>query len=159
MKVNEFIKEVKMSYSEQFPLSACAVEYSDNLYRSIGINCKLAGKKEENSGGYWENDMFHIRFSISAPDAQLPKGTTEETDLPEVIQLEVWDKSYLTKPENKYMAYGRRRLKFRKTTGTPESIVKTLDKYFKAIRTQLEEDVKNENITADHIELLKAKLI
>ena len=159
MLMNEMIKAISESYGKQFPQSRCIVKYNPSLWRSIGITCKLANERTENSGGYWENDMFDIRFSIAAPgEQQLPKDINAESKMPEALQLEIWDKSYLLKPTDSFMAFNRRSLSFRKTTGSPEKIVKTLDKYFKMLREQLEADLKADAIHKDHLNIVKSKL-
>lgn len=161
MKTNELITAIQESYKRQFPESAIFVKYEPQMWRSIGISCFISGTREECHHGYWVNDLLKVRFSIVTDAGQLPKDTTPEGELPDNLELEVYAKSYLTKPTatEPYNVYSSKRLKFRKTKGDAEKITKTLDKYFQMLRAELEADVKQDNITADHIELLKAKLI
>ena len=160
MKMNDFTAAIKRSYDEQFPESLCSAKYNGNIWRSITVTCKLAGNRDEVSGGIWENDILHISFSIATEAGELPKGTTEESELPETLVLEIERKSYMIAPTpaEPYNAYSRRILKFRKTTGTPEKIVKTFSKYFKDLKAQLETDLNAGAIHPNHIEIVKAKI-
>ena len=160
MKTNELITAIQESYGKQFPQSTIFVKYDPRLWRSIGVSCYLSGAREECHGGYWDNDLLRVRFSIATDAGQLPKDTTPESELPQNLELEIYAKGYLTKPTatEPYNVYSSKRLKFRKTKGNAEKILKTLDKYFKMLRSELENDLQQDNITANHKEQLIAKL-
>lgn len=161
MKMNDFIEEVEKSYMKNFPESSCFVRYNGNLWRSISIDCKIAKNIDEVANRIWMNDMLHISFSIATDKGQLPKGIEESSELPENLMLEVERKFYMIKPiaSEPYVAYSSRSLSFRKTKGNAEKIIKTLDKYFKTLREQLEKDLSDGAISDSHIELLKSKLV
>ena len=158
MTMKKFLEEIEKTYSKYFPNSKCFVKLSKNLYHSISINCFLANDRIELSGGYWENDMFSITFWIDTEKGQFDKNIILDSEVPNNLKLECTNKSYLIKPNTKYMAYGRTKLTFRKTVGNDEKILKSLDKFFKKLYDSLLEDIENNNIHEKHIELLKRKL-
>ena len=118
---------------------------------NINIRCFLSKDETECSNRIRLNDMFSIALTISLPDL------CEE--LPENLTLEYSYKSYLTKPTNEFCVYGRRQLKTRKTKGTPEKIIKDIDKFFNNLYSCLLEDINNNNIHENHITLLNQKII
>ena len=120
MKISEFMEQIKTVYKKHFPESYCHVRHEKNLYTSIGISCCLAGNREEESGGYWENDMLHVSFSVDADGHELSRNLSADDELPEVLRLEKWHSSYHIVPENKYMAFGRETVPYRRTTGNAE---------------------------------------
>lgn len=158
MLVNEFLQNVEKTYYKYFPVSKCYVKLSKNLYCNIDITCFLASNKEELSGGYWDNDMFSIRFSIDTDKGQFNRDITENSELPENLKLESNQNSYLLKPNISYMAYGRKGISFRKTKGNAEKIINVLDKFFSKMHDELEQDIEANLIHDDHIKLLKEKM-
>lgn len=158
MKAKEFIEQIKNSYNTYFEDSKIFIRLSTNLYRSIDFSCFLANNKNELSGGYWENDMLSIRFSIDTEQGQFNKNIDLESELPENLKLETWDKSYLLAPTNKYMAYDRKQLKFRKTKGNDIKLLKTIDKFFNYLHDEIENDLENNLIANNYIDLVKEKL-
>jgi hypothetical protein len=158
MTINEFLKQIEGSYNKHFTKSKCFARYANNLYRSIGIKCYLAGDNKENSGNYWDNDMFNIGFSITLDTGEFTKDTTPETDIPNNLELKAWHKTYFTKPENKYNVYGSNTLKFRKTVGDPKKIIKTLDVFFAKLKEELIKEIDLNNIHENYLELLKTKI-
>jgi len=159
MKINELIQQIEATYSKHFPLSRISVDYVGNIYSSISIVCYLAGNSTEVYNKIWRNDMLNIRFSIDAESGEFEKGTTEESELPEKLKMEVNCKNYLIKPNSTNMVYSRRNLSFRKTKGNAKKIVATLDKYFAKFKEELKNDLLTGNITDNHKELLTEKLV
>ena len=159
MKINELIQQIEVTYSKHFPLSRISVDYVGNIYSSISIVCYLAGNSTEVYNKIWRNDMLNIRFSIDAESGEFEKGTTEESELPEKLKMEVNCKNYLIKPNSTNMVYSRRNLSFRKTKGNAKKIVATLDKYFAKFKEELKNDLLTGNITDNHKELLTEKLV
>ncbi|MGL5329290.1 MAG: hypothetical protein ACRDD7_08480 [Peptostreptococcaceae bacterium] len=157
MKVFELCQAIEESYNEFFPSSAVCAALHKNLYRSIDVNCKLAGSKDECINNYWENDMFSIRFRIDGENGQL-KGIDEESELPEMLVLQIENKSFTTKPENNYMAYGRIVLPFRKVKGDANKIFNTLEKYFSKLHDEVENALNNDLIHDNFKTLVIEKL-
>ncbi len=158
MLVNEFIQNVKDSYAKYFPQSNCFVKLSKSLYCSINIACCLATDRAELPSNLWDNDMFHIKFSIDTITGQLNRDLTEDSELPENLRLESNGRSYAIKPAVSYMAYGGRSLSFRKTTGDSKKILTALDKFFKKLHEQLLEDYDNDKIHNNHKTLVYNKI-
>ena len=111
---------------------------------TIFVNCYLAKNDKELINGYKENDMFSISFVIR-----------EKND---TYDFENLSKSYLIKPQNKYLAYSRTMLKFRKINGDEQKIAKGFEKFIKNLKEQLQSDINNDLIHKNFIELLKSKI-
>jgi hypothetical protein len=158
MKTSELIVAIENTYSKHFPNSKIFVKFSTNLYSSISVRCFLAGDKNENSGGYWDNDILNVIFMISSENfKEFPKGVTLDSELG-IIGIENNGKSYNTKPDNQYMAFGRKELSFRRVQGNTEKIIKVLNTFFEKMKTSLQDDLKQDRIHKDHIDLVKNKL-
>jgi hypothetical protein len=147
MTINEMIKGIEASYAKYFKGSRIFVSYTDNLYRSIGIKCFLASDKTENPSNYWDNDMLTVTFSIQLESGQFAKGTTADSETPEIMVLENWHKHYMIKPESRNLCYSSKSLSFRKTKGDANKMISSLDKFFKKLHDALAEELANDNIT------------
>lgn len=158
MITSEFCTKLESIYNKHFPQSKAFAKFDSRFYSSIFVNLFLAGSREENSGNYWDNDMLHVTFRIVTPLGEFPKDITIDSELPEVILIENIDKSYWLKPENHYMAYGRRKLSFRKAEGNAEKILQVFEKFCIALKNSLIEDLQNDLIHSNHKELLTKKL-
>lgn len=158
MITSEFCTKLESIYNKHFPQSKAFAKFDSRLYSSIYVNCFLAGSREENSGAYWDNDMFSITFQIQTPSGEFPKDVTLESDMGENLLIENISKSYFLKPENHYMAYGRRKLSFRKAEGNAEKILQVFEKFCIALKKSLVEDLQNDLIHSNHKELLTKKL-
>lgn len=154
MLVKEFLETIKTSYSKYFPESKCSAGIREILsIKDIGIYCYLSIDRNEVANKIIENDMFTIRFSIEGKFENL------ETDITDIDLILTNDhKRYTIKPTEKYCVYGGRVLKFRKTVGKHNKILKALDKFFKQLKDSLIEDYNNNNIHEDYIKLFKKKL-
>lgn len=159
MKVKEFTQEVEKAYNKYFPNSKVFVKLSTNLYRSISINCCIAGSQNEVYNNIWENDMLKLTFTVDTLQGEFNKSITEESELPNDLKLEVHRKNYLIKPASNYLVYDGRVLKFRKTKGDSKKIIATLDKYFKNLHNELQNDLKADLIHDNHRELLLKKIV
>jgi hypothetical protein len=169
MTVGEFIAQAKQIYNEYFPNSEC-IAGNRRLFglEYIIIDWLLSADVTECANNIRQNDMFHIAFSIDLEDNTESGKAYEVTiydnskrndmPMPSIVTMDVMHKSYTTKPENKYMVYGRKALPFRKTTGSPEKILATLRKYAQKLHAMLEEDLANDNIHENHADLLRSKL-
>lgn len=158
MKMRELTNQIQQAYSKYFTDSKCSVVLSSNLYHSVSIACFLANNKTELSGGYWENDMFSIRFSIDTETGEFSKDLTLDSEVPNNARLTVSRKSYALKPPSRYFAFGTKQLAFRKTVGEGEKIVKSLDKFFSKLHAELLQDIKADLIHDNHKALLASKI-
>jgi hypothetical protein len=126
MTAAEFCSKVKDTYAKHFPKSLCVAKIYACLGKSITIDGYLAAGKEEESGGYLDNDMFSIGMFIH----DLPPNTSPDSVLPDSMELTSNGSSFTVKPDNPYCAYGRVKVPFRKVTGDAKKILDYLDKYF-----------------------------
>ena len=158
MKLSEFESQITDAYKKYFPNSRIFVQYSDKLGATITIGCYLAGDKTENSGNYWDNDIFSIAFSIHGESGQqLPKGLTADSELP-TLELTKYRAHYFITPENKNLCYESRSLSFRKTQGESGKIIDTLNKFFSKLHESITADYKNGRIHPNHFALVGKKL-
>lgn len=147
--VKNFMENVEKTYHKYFPNSLASVYVYSGLGKHVSISCYLAKDKSEESHGYFENDMFGVGFMIDL---------TKDGKFPSTLVLESTKSSFLTKPESDYLAYGRKKVPFRKTKGDADKILKTLDKYFSVLKKSVKEELDNGNIHSNFIELLKSKI-
>ena len=169
MTVGEFIDSVKRIYNQYFPDSECIAQNRKIFGQEyIQIIWYLSKDSSETAHNIRDNDMLHIAFDIDLEDNTKSGEVYEVTiydnsskndrPMPDTITLNVQHKSYLTAPENSYYAYGRRSLPFRKTTGTPQKILDTLDKYAQKLHALLESDLNDGKLHNNHTELVQRKL-
>ena len=158
MKISEFRVQIKDVYKKHFPESFVHVSHDKNLYNSIGISCCLAGGQDELSGGYWQNDMFHISFSVDADGLELPRNLGADDELPEVLRLEKWHSSYAIKPESKYMAYGREAVPYRRATGNAEKLIAAFDKFCGRLKDSVGQSIKDGKIHDSYAMIASQKL-
>ena len=158
MKMSEFMEQIKAVYKNYFPESYCHVTYDKNLYASVGIICCLAGNREEESGGYWENDMLHISFSVDNNGKEFFQSLGVEFELPKVLRLEKWHNSYMIIPEDKYSVYGRETVSFRRVTGNAEKIIKGFDAFCGRLHKSLEQSIKDGKIH-EHYAMIVSKKV
>ena len=154
MKFNEFAEKIQHEYAVQFPNSRCSVSPYKGFGRYINICCYLAANKEECAHGYWENDMFKIQFQIELPN----KFDFENEHLPEMMAMENLASRYLTKPENQYMCYGHKNVKYRLTRGNGDKLIKSFGKFVDRLYAGLMEEIESDNIHDNHIKLLTEKM-
>ena len=158
MKMSTLCTELENTYHKHFPDSRIIVEFSTKFYSSIYIRCFLAGSKEELSGGYWDNDMFHIVLYIESERGEFAKDITADSECPNPLVMESKDKSYFIKPENRMFAYGSRKISYRKVTGNAEKIIQTFEVFCTRLVASLKEDYQAENIHDGHRVLVASKL-
>jgi len=161
MKLSTFKDEIKKSYARHFPESRCGVNYSGTFYKSVSINCYLAGDTSEFSSGIRHNDPLGFQFSVFADvmgqESELPR-IGDDDELPEELILVIGRNSYSTAPTEKYMAFGHRKVSARKTRGDAKKIVKYLDAFFSKARGMVVEDYMAGNLHSSHVELFAKKL-
>ena len=132
-------------YKGIFKNSKIALSRSDLAKNVLWVQLYLAQDKSEEINGYFDNDIFGITLKIRE------NGENDYT-------MEKLNSSYLIKPISEYMAYGRRRLPFRKTRGDEDKIITTFKKYVGNLHKALLEDLEQGNIHENHLELVKEKL-
>lgn len=157
--VQDFLENIQKSYGKYFTDSRCVVGLNKSLYRSISVRCLLSNNNSEVASGIWQNDMFSVAFMIDIEGKEFDKDITLDSEIPKNLELKVLDNSYLIKPQDKYLCYSSRKLRYRKTKGDATKILSTLDKYFKKLNEELKKDIDNKEIHDKHIELLKSKII
>ena len=98
------------------------------------------------ANGYKENDMFSIGFRIK------DLGNNE-------FLFENLAKSYKIRPTiNKWLAYERTTLSFRKNKGTIDKITKSFEKFVKSLELAIKEDIKNDLIHDNFKSLVMEKI-
>lgn len=161
MNVSQFREEAKQVYAKYFDGSRLIVESTHGIFRNIVVSCYLVKDQSEAINGISQNDMFSIRFSITNNGNEFDREEYkkgEEMELTDTLTLESWAKEYTTKPVGPYCVYGSQDVVFRKTTGNAQHILKTLDKFFQRLNTQLHFDIQTGMIHKNHIELLTRRL-
>lgn len=155
MKFAEFAAQVSGKYAEAFPASYCRVAKYLCLGKHININMYLSGKMEgKNLPMIADNDMFKISLNITLPD----NFNYETDELPEKLVMECWSNTYLVKPEIVYLAYGSRKIPYRKTTGTAEKMVATVGKFIEKLHQMVSDDLRAGNIHENFLAMVEENL-
>ena len=137
--------KLELAYKEVFKNSKIVLSRSDLAKNVLWVQLYLAQNEQEEINGYFDNDIFGITLKIRE------NGENDYT-------MEKINSSYLIKPISEYMAYGRRRLPFRKTRGDEDKIITTFKKYVGNLHKALLEDLEQGNIHENHITLLTQKI-
>lgn len=164
MTYAEFKNSIETMYKSVFPSSACDISIGPLGGDSIYVTYYLAGDQSEFPNRIALNDLFDITFCIFQDNVRYGDGVklTDDTEMPEALVLDVNHKSIKTAPENQYMAYGSVSLPFRKTKGTPDKILSTLQRYAEITKQTLTDLYNSGKLpTNQHpevIEFVKGKL-
>lgn len=150
--VQEYIDEIKSIYSKYLPKSFCNARLRKMLGNNdLYIDCYLESEdKMTNLNAL--NDMFSVKFYSGINTEDINSSISDD------MILENREKSYLIKPEDSYMAYGRRKLSFRKSKGVAKSL-KAFDNFMKKLVKSLDEDYKNGNIHNNHTEVFDRNFV
>jgi hypothetical protein len=118
----------------------------------------LVGDESELIRRYWENDIFNIVFHvIESADGAFVFGNMPTLELSSLV-LESKFKSYLIKPQERYLTYSLKKLPFRKVEGEPEKIINAFDQFCAKLKKSLQDDLAAGNIEDSDINLVKDKL-
>lgn len=157
MDYKELGKEFEKIYNKKFKNSKCDVSTGCFIGTTLYINLFLANSKEELIGGIAMNDMFQVMFSIETVNDKDRK--IESVDFSnEDLVLECCDNSYSIIPDIPYLAYGRQKVSFRKSTGNVDKILKSFEKFVDKLYDSVVEDLNNGLIHNDYIDLVKTKI-
>lgn len=155
MNIKELKKAIEQTYIKYFPKSKICIQLYTSLGTCIFINSFLAKTSEEEANNYFENDMFHIAFSMPL----YFNVKSEDDELPSNLMLINNKKSYVIKPADNIYYCNLRKISFRKTTGNAEKIISALDKFFKKLKDQILKDIKADNIHKDYQLIVKNKIL
>lgn len=169
MSIEEFIIRVKEIYNKYFPNSEC---YAQNL-RTLGmeyirIQWYLSADRSECPHNIRQNDLLSVTFTIDLEDntksGEIYEMWTYDNShknqgiMPDAIVLEVDDKIMYCKADDRYMAYSYINFPFRKTKGSPEKILATLDKYANVVHTKVVECLDAGKIPEDRVAFVQSKI-
>lgn len=144
-KMRELESKIKDIYGKYFRESKIVVSRACLGTDTYFIKCYVAKNEKECAWNIIDNDMLDIMFRIKI------NGYDDFT-------LENCSKSYLIKPESKYLVYSRRNLSFRKNNGNVEKIGKCFEKFISNLKESLINDLNNGLIHENHEQLLREKL-
>jgi len=138
---NDFVPEIEKVIKKHFPKSFVQVYHSTKLSSSIHIQFAVGGKKDW-ANGIWQNDISWTSMLIF--------GFDDIGDIPGKLEFSPNQAgSFVIKPApGSHMAYDRIKVPVRKKTGTPEAILKSIDKYFGDLKKSLKAN-KN-NLSSSH---------
>ena len=147
---DDLSKELKKVILKHFPKSMAQAKFSKSLVPSVVVWFTIGKDKSEYPSGIYDNDPVLQMFMIY--------GFSKDGRPSDKIQLEQHRGGGFTiKPvKNKYMAYETHKVKLRKTTGTPQKIIATMDKYFAKLKAELKKNLSA--MTDEHQQLVKSKI-
>jgi len=128
---DEFVPMIEKTIKKHFPKSTVQVKFDTRFASAITIQFAV-GTKQDWSHGYFENDISRTTMMIWGFDKEgnMPKGK---------IQLDphIAGKIYVIPGPGSYNAYDSVKVPIRKKTGTPEQVLKSIDKYFSDLKSTL----------------------
>lgn len=136
----QFNQAVLNAFTKHFPngyAKASKATLGSGAFYSFG----LIGKKAECINGYRENDPMKLLLSVYDNF-----DFNSESDITCELVVEVQSKHLSCKPKHHYYAMSQERLPIRKMKGTPEKLIKTLDKAFAKIKAEVDAQVANNNL-------------
>jgi len=127
---NDFVSTLEKVIKKHFPKSYIRVQFGGNFEPSVHIVFAL-GNKQDWSGGYFENDIVSNSMHIW--------GFEKDGTMKDKQQLDPSGSGsfVITPAPDSYMAYDRVKVPVRKKTGSPDAIVKSVDKYFGDLKKAL----------------------
>lgn len=169
MTIEEFIAKVKEIYAKYFPDSECVAKNLKTLgMEYIRIGWFLSADASECPHNIRLNDLLHVAFTIDLEDntesGKMYEMWTYDNSqkntgyMPGTITLEVNDKIMYCKSDSRYMAYSSINFPFRKTTGSPEKILATLDKYANVVYNTVVTCLDGGKIPEDRVEFVRTKV-
>ena len=169
MTIEEFITRVKEIYAKYFPNSECVARNLKTLgMEYIRIGWFLSADASECSHNIRTNDLLHVDFTIDLEDntesGKLYEMWTYDNSakntgyMPNFITLDINDKVVFCKAKRQYMAYDYINLPYRKTKGTPEKILTTLDRYASILHNKVSELLANDEIPDNRKDFVESKL-
>lgn len=139
----DFAKQIEKVIKKHFPTSTSWARYSNRIGESIFIGLAI-GTKSDWSNGILENAPVEYRAFVWG----VKGGVTTDK-----MVLETTDSSITTKPIDKpYHAYGRIKVKGRKTTGDEDKILAAVDKHMMALKKAVKDNL---NIMTDEHQWVK----
>lgn len=99
----------------------------------LGMSFYMTREQKDCPHNIRDNDIMKMIFAVHGMKFA---GTEEIT---EKLEMEPYYTSITTIPESQYYAQGREKIKTRKTTNTPEKLLETLTRYFKAAGKQVQD--------------------
>ncbi len=159
MKYGEFKKELERVYNSKFKDSQCVVTCSGNLYNSIWIDLFLSKNQSECICNIRSNDMFHCVFNVKTVKGEFTEKITDNTELDNAdLVLENVYNFYMINPTIQYMAYGSKKINYRKTTGNTDKILKAFERFVDKLYDSVCESLENGEIHNNYIDIVKSKI-
>lgn len=143
---NSFAQEVEKTIKKHFPKSYVAAQYNERMLPVVVVYFAV-GRKPDWYNGIFQNDVASTVFFIY--------GFSEDGNLDSVQSLDTKGGLSLkiTPQKNKHLAYERIKVPFRSKKGTPDAILKSIDKGFELLKKSLKDNFNL--LTNPHQEYVK----
>jgi hypothetical protein len=149
---NELSQEIEKEILKIFPKSYVDVKFDSHIFPGITIKFGLGKDKSEWPNGYWENDPAQMFIFIRG---QKESDLSKDGTINGLLYVENKSGSFLIKPTDRFMAYSKIKVPFRKTIGNGEKIIQYLKKYFLTFKKALQDN--RDKMTDEHIQLIGDK--
>lgn len=131
---NDFSEKLKKAVLKHFPKSTVEAYFSKGLGESYTVRFAIGDKSTW--GATYHNDplamILHITGDIDR-DGNVNGNLTCE---------QIMGGSFMiAPPKDSHLAFGRYKVKYRKTNGTSDQIVASIDKYFAKVKTELKSNI------------------
>ena len=145
------LQKLKDNYTSIFPNGKInARVYSGIGNPTLSVSFLLIGNNEDQSNGIVDNDPIITKFIAHLPCIESPSKETKFK-----VERLVGDLS-IRPPEGSYLAMGRVRLPYRKSTGDIGKQIQNLTKYFKKVgQTVIDNkyNLYNKNINQKYLDI------
>ncbi len=152
MTVDDFIKKLEGTIKKSFPTSHVVARASKNLGSSIFLQFALGKNKSEWQNGIIQNDPLFSTWMIGW------NAFTDGYFIKDKIEAELSSGGSLTvnAEEGSHMAYGSKKIGWRKKTAPHDKIIAYFGDYFKKVK-KVAKDNKH-NIPPRDLELIGKKI-
>lgn len=131
---DKLASDIEQVVKKHFPDSYINSRY---VYKwsTIVVDFRLGKDRTEWSNGIDLNDPAKASLYI--------RNMNKDGSISDSLELTRQDGNLMVKSNNKYLAFDRVKVPFRKTTGDPKAIVKAIDTYFSRLKKILQDNRDN----------------
>jgi len=132
--IAQFQKTLEPIFRKHFPngfFNVTSTALSDG--KSIWVVCGIIDKLADETNRIRQNDPLTCTFNINFLD----------DDTYELLNRHI---SFAVKPKKQFMAMGREKVAFRKTTGDEKKIATAFERSMKKVRAKFDEILKNDDL-------------
>lgn len=126
-ETKKFMDDIKAVFDKRFPNSRCIVKFSNNIGSTITVWFYLANDESEVSNGIMANDA--CRHIFQCYDVDDNGKLADKISFDRISGRGITRKAHDDDPDEKFLAYSYIPVRYRKVTGTKETVLKNFERY------------------------------